>query len=417
VLWVVAIPVWWIQAGYRGVPITEPFSFRAADGGCDVATEAIGNHCFSDFYSLLNDVKNRRILSDGYAIPALYPPSGLLPYVAIVNLQELLGWHPRLWLIFFLLAGTLAVSVPAIYAARRAKNQSPLLVLFALGPASLPALMVLDRGNGLMFVIPLLLAYGVYARSHQYNVAALFLALAVSQRPQFLLAFVLLIGLRQWRALFLGVAASASLLGAGFAFWPGNRIENVTNWVDTLAGYKSTHSIAYDWPANLSLSRAIYQLTQLIGVEIYRVPLYVVIGFLLVVGLACALYSKQLSFTALFTLAMFSPVLVPDLSYFYYLTVVLPLVAILITSPEERLNDRARSISHVVAVAAAVTVVPIPLANGESPAIVTPRYSAIVWLFVCLMIAISARPRSPKMSLASPTEVTARRSAAHFCDR
>lgn len=390
VLWVIAIPTWWIQAGYRGVPLTEPFSFRAADGGCDLATEAIGNHCFSDFYSLLRDVNQGLASLYGSVNPALYPPTGLAPYVAISGLHDLAGWSSRVWLILFLVAGTIAVSVPAIYAALHLKTQPRLLVLFALGPASLPALMVLDRGNGVMFTIPLLLAFGVLAREHRYDTAAVCLALAVSQRPQFLLAFVLFVGLRQWRSLIVGLVSSGAIVLSSFLFWPGDRWQNIRNWLDASVNYSSTHSIAYDWPANLSLSRAFYQLTQLIGIEIFEVPFFVTVGFVLVVFVSCALFGRYLGFTALFALAMLSPMVVPELSYFYYLTLTLPVVAIMVTSQDTSDDSRSWVVAQVLAVASAVTLVPLPFADDESPAVVTPGLSAIIWLAVCASILVSA---------------------------
>lgn len=388
-LWVIAIPAWWIQGGYRDVAITEVFTFRVADGGCDIATEALGPHCFSDYYSPMKSLSEGELLSRGYVKPILYPPSALPPFLATNALQNLFDWGPRVGLVAYLLAGMVAVCIPALYALRFAPPGRRLLALLLLGPASLPALMVFDRANSVMFTIPFLLAFGVLSREHRYRAASLFLAFAVAQRPQFVLLYLAFVALRQWRALVTGLAMSTALMGAGFLLWPGNRVENVRNWLSAVTSYKEFHSIAYDWPANLSAARAMYQLTQIFGVDV-RIPSITGIGFVAAVAVTCAFKGRQLDHLSLFTLAVFSAVLMPDVSFVYYLTLVLPIGAVLLTS-----RDVAQSFEHwvtgqAIAIAVALSIVPLPFAGFERAAVVTPHFSAIVWLATCGIILVTA---------------------------
>lgn len=388
-LWVVAIPAWWIQGGYRGIPVTETFAFSVSDHGCDEDTQGIGRHCFADYYSPLNAMSEGIVLPNGYVAPFNYPPTALIPHLVFDEVAEVMNAGPRAGLLMYLCAGLAAVLAPAMYAMRKVSRQARMIVLLLIGPASLPALLVLDRGNSTVLAVPALLAFGVLSRDRRYHFASICLAVAVSLRPQFVLAYLLLIGLRQWKALVTGALVTVSVLAAGFLVWPGNRIDNFVFWMRGLTSYQEFQSVQDDWPANLSIARAVTHVLQIVGVDA-SVPGLVGIGFVAVVAITCVVKGRNLDFISLFTLALFSPVLTPDVSFFYYLVVLLPLAAVMFTSPAGMEQTSNWVVGHVLACAVGVSLVPMPFAFGLPVPNITPYFSAIIWSSVCVLLVASA---------------------------
>lgn len=384
-LWVAVIPTWWIQGAYRGVPVTEVFSFRVKDLHCDAKVQGIGQHCFGDYYH------PRNILSTTFDNNAAYSAVANFPFAITQWLEIILNLGPRGGLLVYLAASGVALCVPAFYALSRSSGLARSIVLVVLGVSALPVLITLDRGNNIAFIVPLLMGYVALSREKRYTIAAVCLALACAIKPQFLLAYVLLLGLRQWRALVLGAVTFLSVTLIGFLVWPGDPMANIEKWVRGLLFFNTFGSgdLDYDYPPNLSAGRAIVRLSNIIEIPKPPTDLIGIITLIIVVS-TCFYRGKKLNFAVLASLSLFLPVQVPTLSYSYYLVVVLPIAALLLTAGESETGVHRQIPLLVVAVAVAVSIVPLPIAVGKTGGTFTPYFSGIVWLIVSVVAVVFA---------------------------
>ena len=386
-LWVAVIPTWWIQAAYRGVPVTEVLSFLVRDSHCDAKVQGIGQHCFGDYYQPRTLV----MVSENFIDNSAYSAVANFPFVITLWLENILNLSPRGGLLTYLAASCIALCVPAFYALSRNSALPRLVVLLVLGVSALPVLITLDRGNNIAFVVPLLMGYVALSREKRYDIAAVCLALACAIKPQLLLAYVLLLGLRQWRALVLGAVTFLSVTFTGFLVWPGDRMANIQEWVRGLLFFNTYGSgvLDNDFPQNLSAGRAIVQLSNLI--EIPKPPTaFIGIVTLIIVVSTCFYRGKKLNFVVLASLSLLLPVQVPSLSYSYYLVVVLPIAALLLTARESETGVHRQIPLLAVAVAVAVSIVPLPIAVGKTGGTFTPCFSGIVWLIVSVVAVVFA---------------------------
>lgn len=384
-LWVAVVPTWWIQGAYRGIPVTEVLSFRVQDGHCDASIQGIGGHCFGDYYYPVNLLPDTFIRNPGYSAVANFP------FAITQWLESILNLGPRGGLLLYLAASGIALCVPAIYVLSRSFGLARFIVLVVLGVSALPVLITLDRGNNIAFIVPLLMGYVALSREKRYDIAAVCLSLACAIKPQFLLAYVLLLGLRQWRALVLGAVTFLSVTFTGFLVWPGDRMANIQEWVRGLLFFNTYGSgvLDNDYPPNLSAGRAIVQLSNII--EIPKPPTdFIGIITLIIVISTCFYRGKKLNFAVLASLSLFLPVQVPTLSFSYYLVVVLPIAALLLTAGESETGVHRQIPLLVVAVAVAVSIVPLPIAVGKTGGTFTPYFSGIVWLIVSSVAVIFA---------------------------
>lgn len=383
-LWVVVLPAWWVQAAYRDVPVTRNFSGPVLDGHCDPKIQGVGGHCFGDYYHTVNNL--HRSFEPGVNN---YPPPALLPHLVTSTIQDFFDLSLRAGLFLYLTACVVALMIPSIFVLRHKKDQYQLAAGFLLSVCSLPSLIALDRGNNVALIVPFLLAFCVYTKMLRFESAALALAFAAAIKPQFALAFVFFVGVRKWRALTLGLGLCAMVSVVGFALWPGNRIENVSVFISGLVSYGERILISSDYPPNLSASRGAYQFLSLLGIS---TPSVEHAGYIL---LAVALVTvigrgKSIDETLLLTLSLLLPVLVPSVTFAYYLIVVVPLAAVILTFGANGTTVYDRAILLVTAVVTALSLVPLPISLSESGVFFSPHYSGMMWLMICLAVLLSA---------------------------
>lgn len=398
-LWVIVVPAWWIQAGYLEKPVTEMLSFLVNDLNCEPRTQGIGMHCFGDFWGI-QEVFQIGGKTDYAENLSIYPPLGMLPSGFVTWVSGVLDLSSHSTLVVYLGLSTLALSAPAIYSMRTARAFPTMLPFLLIGPSSLPALMVLDRGNNLAFVVPLLLLFVVLIQKDQYFGATICLSLVASFKPQFALALVIFVGLRRWKALIAGLLAVIGFLGIGFLLWPGNPIENGTHWFENVLAYRDYQSPSDEYPPNLSVLRAVYQVSKILGFSHSPSEIYAVILGLLVL-LTFLLRGEFFSKLALVSISLICPMVLVPVSYHYYLVVLLPLGAMIFASSDSFQSRRFQLTDKVIAVAIALSLVPIPLAIGNSKSSIVPHFSGLIWLAACIfIIGIAWLPKkivSPKL--------------------
>ena len=388
-LWMLVVPVWWIQAGYRELPVSERFSFPVADGHCVASSQGIGAHCFGDYYFAVNNLISS-FNEGGYAAP-----TGLIPIVALEKLASFIGLGSRGGLILYLAASVAAIGVPSIYVAKKASLEYRWVGIIALGIGSLPSMMLLDRGNNLAFVVPLLTVFVVKARNEEFLFAALALGLAAAFKPPLILATVLFLGLRQWRQFLFCLLSFVTTFLSGFVLWRDNLLHNLITYVRVLPKYQDIQPVSLDYPPNISIGRGLYQLEKVLEIPAIS-PSMIGPILILFVLVTCLARGEQLGFTRMCLLALTLPMLAPSVTFAYYLVLLLPGIAIFMTAAPNRHNWRDWIELQGIAVVFAITLVPLPFSLGQSEVFFSPGFSGLIWGIACLIILINAwipRPR------------------------
>ncbi len=188
----------------------------------------VGQHCFNDYGALSFVVARPNPWepfqwADQLLDPTAYPAAALVPHVIFASPAAWLH-APLLGLFGYLLALTIAVFTPAVWASRGSRGLERVVVFVALGAAAIPAWVVIDRANSTGFVAPIALAFLVALRRRRWGLVAIMVVLAAMVKPQFAVLAVALFAARQWRmsGIALGGMVISNLVGvpavvAGFS--------------------------------------------------------------------------------------------------------------------------------------------------------------------------------------------------------
>ena len=152
----------------------------------------IGRHCFSDYGWTLgvgmrpNPWEPYRMFLPWYNSRRRgVAAAGGDAAANIVRASRQWLHSPRLGLLAYLLALTIAFLTPAVWAARGARGLERVVVFVAFGVAAIPAWMAIDRGNSVGFVVPIALVFLVALCRRRWGLAAIMVVLAALVKPQF----------------------------------------------------------------------------------------------------------------------------------------------------------------------------------------------------------------------------------------
>ncbi|OBI89840.1 glycosyltransferase family 87 protein [Mycobacterium asiaticum] len=410
----------------------------------------IGRHCFSD-YIWQADAALRADPWKPYPVflPPDYRPynnpysaAATVPHAAFGLLGKLLG-SARLGLLAYLLALTVAVLSPAVWAARGARGLERVVVFVTCGVAAIPAWTVIDRGNSLGFLVPIALVFLIALQRRRWGLVALMIVLASLVKPQFAVLVFALFAARQWR--WGGIAAIGGVVTnvAAYLLWPQDFPGTVLQSVHNALGSGSFQALVLH--VNVSFGRGLLLIPDAIkanasgGVvpEGYLAGLRSQIGYvvLLVIVISVLALGRRISPAMVGIVLLSAASLFPALSHRYYLVFVLPVAALIVRDPDgppgcgifERLSvlgDRRRAVGICVSIAAALTlaqtvapgpIVQAPIAgqmgvigNVDTRAIIpvtTGALAPLLWLLACAAIIVSYA-RRPALSMRSELQVT-----------
>ena len=399
----------------------------------------IGRHCFSD-YALVVDPGMR---PNPWAYPMFLPPDYQpywTQYPAAALLPNLVFGLPATWLgaplmglVGYLLALTIAVVTPAVWAARGARGLERVVVFVTLGAAAIPAWAVIDRGNSVGFVVPIALVFLVALCRQRWGLATTMVVLAALLKPPFAVLAVALLAARQWR--WGGLALVGMVLShlAAYLLWPRDFPKTIPQSIHNLSQYGSFFPGLVD-SSNVSFGKALLQIPDavkaaqtggnipdgflvgprsLIG---YAILVLVVVS---VLALGRRIPPVMAGIVLLATAALFPPQVRP-----YYLVFVLPVAALVARDPDgppgggifdslAAHGDRRRAVGICVSLAAALSIaqvalpvllirVPIFGQLGAEGVIgntlissTTASLVPILWLIACAVIIVSYARRPP----------------------
>jgi hypothetical protein len=393
----------------------------------------IGRHCFSDYAVIVRAGMRPNPWGYSYLLPpdyqpmmVVYPAAGLIPHLLFGLPAEWLG-APRLGLIAYVFALTIAVISPAVWAARGARGLERVVVFVTLGVAAIPAWAVIDRGNSAGFVVPIALVFFVALSRHRWGLVTVMVVLAALVKPQFAILAVALLAARQWRLSGFALAGVAISNIAAYLLWPRDFPETITQSLHNIIKFNNSFGGLLD-VRNVSFGKAVlmipdnvkaYQAGGKIPDDFLAGPRsligYAVLALVVVSVLALG---RRIPPVVVGIVLLATATLCPSYASFYYLVFVLPIAALVVRDPDgppgagifdqlETHGDHRRAVGICVSLAAALGIAQVPIPSqpvqvpifgqlgvkglvGTTPVVTTTViWTGILWLVTCTVIIVS----------------------------
>jgi hypothetical protein len=422
-----------------------------------------GRHCFSDYAMVVKAVLG----SDpwvAYPLPPpnppvrmQYPAAGMIPHLLFGLLGKFLG-APRLGLIGYLVALTISVISPAIWAARGARGLERVVVFVALGAAAVPAWAVIDRGNSTGFLVPIALVLLVGLCRRRWGLVTIMVVLAALVKPPFAVLAVALFAARRWRWGGLALAGIVVTNVAAYLAWPGGFPGTISESIHNFRDFSGSNPLLFSG-RNVSFSKAVFLIPDNLKLaqtgripEDFLVGPRSAVGYVILVAVVVSVLAlgRRVPPVLVGIVLLVTATLFPPQTLYYYLVCLLPVAALVARDPDgppgdglfdrlAKLGDRRRAVGLCVSLAAALSVaqiaLPGPISTVEIPGIgvrtvtdTTMFLVPVLWLVACVVIIVSyaRRPVSsycgdewpaqaddsakPDVSTASSTSESARES-------
>ncbi|MEI7794541.1 MAG: hypothetical protein WCI83_07840 [Thermoleophilia bacterium] len=335
--------------------LTTAISFRFDDGWCDPAEVGFGRHCFGDFQvpqliaseaiglNHTDYVAIRHPEQGRASYVTQYTPTAMFPHViSALFINSWLGMQGTLIFYLVVLGGCLLL--PALLASVGARGPPWKLVPFIfLGVVAAPFWSSLDRGNSAAFAIPFILVFALFFDREPTWVAPTAVVMAALVRPQFLLLLVAFVALRRIKSMLSAIGAFVAATALGLALWPGGLVPNTRGWVSEITRYTGYTDPGAASPTNLSASRAITILADMlasvpglrdVGASIrsavHAVPVLPGLVLLVIAVAILATFGRRAPRAIVLPIALIMPVVVPGVSFIYYLFIALILGALIL---------------------------------------------------------------------------------------
>lgn len=307
---------------YFKFPITEGLSYQWNDAGttCNPKIQGIGQHCFSDFYLPLN-ISNLNSPWSNSNVP--YPPLALAIFKPFSYFNSMFGGRASLYLYFALIVTCALASVILV---RRNYNFSKQTssILFAVFMFSVPSIGILDRGNNIFLIIPLLLYICLNVENPRKTKIIIAGILVVAIKPQFVLIGIFFLVKRDWRNLKLWVIGSGMIIAFSFLFYPKDIVENILHWGYHLLLFQQYTEFGEIYPINISYNNLIEVLIKWLNLNVNRnIVTILVMALLIAVVYKLNRISRLISNIELLILIIFIPILFVGTSFHYYFSVLL----------------------------------------------------------------------------------------------
>ncbi len=404
----VTVIVNWVLASYTDVDVAGSLSTLGQDAWCTPGSVGLGWHCWGDytgivFSSLTDAPKGAEIV---------YPMGTRLIRLPFLAAQTL--WGVQAGLVLFLIVGFLCLALPFAWALRSKPWPTAAVEFTVACVATAPFLIVLDRGNMLVLVVPLLLAFLIaFIRDQQWVLVACVVA-ASTIKPQFAALALALVTLRHRRAFAASIAGVLVTFAVPYALLGSDGFLSFREWVLESSKWTREHHVWLDWPTNLSFAHAVYSWTIGLGSvnpdrleSISRVATIlgavVVLVILAVRGDRLPRIVTGAAFLCLVSLTL-------PTSYGYYGVFAIPIVAVILRRNADGTAwvPRPRPMT-AAALAGAIVLTLTPLILPRPPVLTTPSGEAFLvgswtpllatttWMLFLAVVVVGAltRPTEP----------------------
>lgn len=404
----VSIVVAWIAASYFSVDVVGSLVWPGDDGFCDVSSQGLGVHCFSDI-ALHLSVGPTLVPSDPGLVQYVsnLPPGNRLLLWVFQVLASGVGF--RATIAMYLVLSALALIAPGLWAVRHRPWSQAVVTVLLISVATVPFLAVLDRGNTIAFAVPLLLIFVVslWRGNDLWAIGAI--ALAAQIKPQFGLLIVGFFILRRFRAGVLAFVASSFLFLASFLVFavPGSGsspLQEFKRFVLFSQVRGSYLPMESDYPVNISFQKVIFELGDgLLGISLPQSLIQ--LGLLAVLGLVIAALvwrGGRIPYPVWIAVLLMSSALIVAVTFIYYYALVLVVVALLVQDNGFDVRGRrSRVMSALLGVAVVLSLTPLLIPAGwvqsPVPAVgngtvvsLVPYIASATWLALTVLVAVLA---------------------------
>ncbi len=383
----VSILIWIMHSSYFGGDHVALLVWPGNDGHCDPPSQGFGAHCWGDYFVLRFD----SILSSPSPAEALYPLGARLLRLPFWLVGKLAGY--RMEVCLYLVAVTASCLSPLWMATKSIKKDDRAFMILVFGFGGLGYLTVFDRGNQLgLIVLPLyLFLRELLARTPRIGILSALFVVVVIVKPQFVILLLLLIPLRQVKAVLLPAFSgllyfliSQVVLGKGVSAI-GNMWTAMGEWVEL--------GSPIEYPTNLSA----YRLLELVQLQ-FQAAGYLLPTFIILLIVVTRLIGRQPMNSMDLATSMMMMVLFGSISYVYYS--VLAVVAVAISCHVGYQGTPQRSVIQrfsVQVVMFSIVIMNAPLAIRNSwigledfePLNVWAVFASFTVLFACIFYGVT----------------------------
>ena len=403
-----SLMVAWVAASYFRVDVAGSLVWPGSDGFCDVPTQGVGLHCFSDL-SLHLGVGRSLVPEDPGLVQytSNLPPGSRIVLWIFQVLASLVGF--RATFAVYLALSAAALLVPALWAVRGRSWPHAAVIVVLTSIATVPFLAVLDRGNTIAFAIPFIFLFILALARGQDALAITSVVLAAQLKPQFgLLVFGLFI-LRRWRVGVLAIVASGTVFLGSFLIFavpgagssPLDEFKRFILFSQFRGNYVPMDS---SYPVNISFQKILYVINdELFGVLLSPWALQFLILLIVALVLGALMWrGRHLPYVVWISVVLMSSALVVAVTFIYYFALVL-IVGALLVRPESVTADRGspRPLEYVLVAATVMSLTPLLIPGGwtDSPVDVVgngvvvsllPYFASGAWLTLVVATGIAA---------------------------
>ena len=372
-------------------------SFRGDDGvgvhcGEGRSAVAIGHHCFGDYAQVRNGIAGEVVPIGGY--PGLGNFFHWLAYLIESAFSSYV-----IGLGFYLLMLFLALSVPWIILLRvsRISILEKFAHLFSIGPLSIPALIVIDRGNSAGFLVPFISIYVLGLLTDRKHLVLAGAVLAALIKPQFVILGLIFIYRKDFKFFLITISAWATLSLAPYLVGFENFSDRLREQAWVLE-HASSQSLDLWEPVNISLARTAPILFPMLPTPTADVALLVSLGLFISLSLSILFFRGQLQLSYQVAVLVVGSAIGLPVSYPYYAVVFLPLLfftmkredLLVNTSlPEESATFSFLDVAYSYAMLSSIVAIIIPWQGSAVGFVSTSSFLPLFWAVFLISLLLS----------------------------
>jgi hypothetical protein len=316
-------------SSYFQISLISMLSFNVTDGWCNSKTQGIGEHCFGDFYYPLT-FSNQDNPWDTGSNP--YPPFAQMIFKPFAILVERFPASPLALLLYlgFMILAIMIIPTHLYLTRKIGAINSIFLGVVVL--STTPVIVGLDRGNILVFCVPILYFFLHFEREGDSKRAFISWTMLVLIKPQFALLGLIFIRNSNLKGLVKRLMLCSVIFITSFLLYPVGIIENMKSYQKQLFEYQDYGTLGSVFPVNVSIENGLSL------VDVFFETKFAEGAFF--VNLAVLMFTIVVTFRSPATLRtstvlpiLLLPIVIPQTSWHYYLVVLVPFFIFAITNP------------------------------------------------------------------------------------
>jgi len=237
----VALVTFVIFGAYGGVNVLA-YNYVASDRWCDLGSESLGVHCFSDFHQFV-------LIPPGETLgDALNTSQGRSPIGGVMSdiFSALGALSPRGALVLWVLLSALLMLIPVLWSTRGLARAQRIQSALLLGMLTLPFWAVLDRGQQMALAVPLMLMYGIALIRDRFMWAAVSAGALFLVKPYLVLLIIPLLAHRKIKPVLVWLTTVCIGLVISFLPYGLTALERIRSWTGQLLGVGEVQGLRFD---------------------------------------------------------------------------------------------------------------------------------------------------------------------------